>query len=451
MSAASSPTVGSDRAAPSAEGLVRAIGRWTMVALMINMIVGSGIFNLPARVHALAGPAALLAYGACAVVIAAIAFCLGEVASRFTGTGGPYLYAREAFGPLPGFLVGWMMVLTRMTALAIIANVLADYVAFFWAPAADGPLHAAVMAVALLAHAVVNWIGVRPGAGVAASLTIAKLVPLVLFVVMGSFFLDARAFSGASRPDGATFTQAVLVLVFAFGGFEAGVVTAGEMKDPRRDLPFALLAGVGAATVLYVLIQTVCIGTLPELATSKRPLADAAVRFAGSLGGGVIAAGAIVSTFATIGGTMLAAPRVLFAMAEHGQMPDAFGRPHPRYRTPHLAILVVVAGGLALSLTGTFGYLLGLNVITRLIQYLAAALGVIALRRKNPSHPAPFTLRWAYAIAPLTAVACVWLIGRSSPNELRDAAIALGLGLAFWLVRGFVTGGARARSRPGSG
>jgi amino acid transporter len=422
-------------AGEEAPGLVRAIGRWTMVALMINMIVGAGIFGLPARVHAQAGVYGLWAYAACAVVIACIALCLAEVASRFTGSGGPYLYATEAFGPLPGFLVGWLMVATRMTSLALIANVMADYLAYFWPAAGAGPIHSGVMVAALLVLAVINWLGVREGAGVATALTIGKLVPLLLFIGVGLLFLDARRFVGAPAPPGSALTQVVLQLVFAFGGFEAAVVNAGEMKEPRRDVPFALGIGIGAATLLYVLIQTVCIGTLPELASSRRPLADAAARFAGGAGGAFIALGAFVSAFGALGGTILSGPRVLFAMAERRQIPEWFGRLHSRFRTPHAAILALTAGGVALAVTGTFTSLLSLNVITRLIQYLVTALAVGALRRRAPGQAAPFAMPAAIVVVPVTAIACLWLIARSSVLELRSVAVALGLGLTVYAAR----------------
>lgn len=444
-SSASAPTAGA--AAGRGEGLVRAIGRWTMVALMINMIVGAGIFGLPARVHAQAGVYGLLAYAACAAVIACIALCLGEVSSRFTSTGGPFLYATEAFGRLPGFLVGWLMVTTRMTSLAIIANVMADYLAYLWPAAVAGPVHTAVMVAALVALAAINWLGVREGAGVAAALTVAKLVPILLFVGVGLFFLDPRRFAATPAPQGTAITQAVLLLVFAFGGFESAVVTAGEMKDPRRDAPFSLLVGIGAATLLYFLIQTVCIGTLPELASSKRPLADAAARFAGGAGGAFIAVGAFVSTFGTLGGTMLSGPRVLFAMAERRLVPEWFGRPHARFHTPHAAILVITAGGVVLAVTGTFIYLLGLNVITRLIQYLVTALALVVLRRREPGRPAPFTVPGAAVVVPVTVVACLWLMARSSARELRDVAIALVVGLAVYAARVAWLARRSARSR----
>jgi amino acid transporter len=441
MTAASQGT-GAAPDSVASEGLVRAIGRWTMVALVFNMVVGAGIYGLPARVHAEAGVWGLLAYVACAAVIGCITLCFGEVASRFTRTGGPYLYTTEALGPLPGFLVGWLMTITRMTSLAIIATVMADYLAFFWPAAGAGAPHKLCIAVALMVLAAINLAGVRQAAGVAVALTVGKIIPLLLFVGVGVFFADPSRITAAPAFEGDAFTRAVLMLVFAFGGFESAIVTAGEMKDPRRDAPFALVTGIAAATILYVLIQAVCVGTLPGLAESKRPLADAAASFAGPSAGAFIAFGAFVSTLGTLNGTMLSAPRLLFAMAERGHLPRWLGHVHPRWHTPHTAILAITAGGLVLGLTGTFTYLIGLNVITRLLQYLAGALAVLVLRRRAPTERPAFVAPAAPVLVPLTVIACVWLIARSSPRELRDIGIALVLGLVllgagtWWSRRG---------------
>jgi amino acid transporter len=414
--------------ATSSPGVVRAVGRWSLVALVFNMIVGAGIFGLPSRIHALVGSWGLLAYAACALIVAGIGLCFGEVAGRFDSSGGPYLYAHESFGGLVGFVVGWLMLITRMSSAAVIANVMADYLAFFWAPAGKGWTHGATLAVAIVTLTVVNVVGVRGAARVSTGLTVAKLVPLLLFVGVGIFFVDRHAFASPPALGSAPFTRAVLQLVFAFGGFEAAVIAAGEMKDPRRDVPFALLVGIGGATLLYVLIQAVCIGTLPGLATSTRPLSDAAAHFAGPLAGGFVALGALISTAGTLSGTLLGAPRLMFAMAEHRQLPRFLARVHARFRTPDRAILLAGAGGLALALSGTFLYLLSLNVLTRVVSYLVTALAVFPLRRRG-REAASFIVPLAIVVVPLTVVACVWLIVASSGRELRDVSIAVVVGL----------------------
>jgi APA family basic amino acid/polyamine antiporter len=429
------PLPASGQAEPTHSGLVRGIGRWATVALVLNGIIGAGIFGLPSRIHALAGVAGLWAFAVCAVVVTCIALCFVEVSSRFTHTGGPYLYTQEAFGPLAGFLSGWLMWITRVTAVAVISNVMVSYFAFFWAPAGAGWGRAVTMTAVAVVLTGINLVGVRQAAGAVSAFTIGKLVPILLFVGVGLFFVDPHAFSTPSLRVPGAFEQAVLQLIFAFGGFETSVVAAGEIQDPRRNLPFALLIGIGTTAALYLLIQVVCIGTLPGLAASTKPLADAATRFMGTPGGSVIAIGALVSTVGTMCASLLAGPRLLFAMSEGGRLPAVFARVHPRFRTPHIAILATAAMSLALSVTGTFSYLIGLNVIARLLVYLSTAAASIAFRRRRDSPSAAVSIpAWPVVVA-LTLGACLWLLARSGGRELRDVAIALVIGLGLYVAR----------------
>jgi amino acid transporter len=405
-----------------------------MVALMINGIVGAGIFGLPSKIHAIAGAYALIGFAACALVMAAITLCFAEVSSRFTLTGGPYLYAEEAFGPWVGFLSGWLIWITRLTAIATIATVMTSYLAFFWSPAASGSGRAAAMTVAIAALTILNLAGVRQTAGVVMGLTIAKLVPLLLFVGVGLFSIDPHRFAGARPPSVGSLSQVVLQLVFAFGGFEAAVIAAGECKDPRRDVPFALLISIVAVTLLYAAIQVVSIGTLPALATSEKPLADAAVRFMGGAGASVVALGALISTLGTLCASLLVGPRVLFAMSERERLPRWLARTHPRRHTPQVAILLTAGAALALGLTGTFTRLLTLSVIARLACYLLTAIAVPVLRRRARGEPALFSIPGAPAVVSLAIAACLWLLSRSGARERRDVAIAIALGLLLHVV-----------------
>jgi len=413
-------------------GLVRAVGRWALVAMTINGIIGAGIFGLPSRIHALTGPYGLLAFIACAVVIACIALCFAEVSSRFTLTGGPYLYVREAFGPVAGFLVGWLVWVTRVTALAVISNVMASYLAFFWPPAGTGWGRAAATTAVMASLAIINLVGVRKAAGAISGLTIGKLAPLLLFVGVGLFFLDPHGFALTRVPDAGSFSKAVLLMIFAFSGFEATVIAAGEMKDPRRDIPFALFVAIAVSTVMYVMIQAVCIGTLPGLAASEKPLADASMRFMGTAGGSVIALGALVSTMGTLCGAMLLGSRVLFAMSERNQIPGWLARTHPRFHTPHVAILITAGLGLALALTGTFTYLVSLSVIARLATYLSTAAALPVFRRNARARPALFIVPAGGVVVTLAIAACLWLLTQSGARELRDVGITLATGFCLY-------------------
>lgn len=420
--------------------LVRAIGRGSMVALFINAVVGAGIFGLPSRVHDILGPYALFAYVGCALLVLMVVLCFAEVGSRFEGTGGPYLYAREAFGPAVGFQVGWLVWLTRVTAFAALCNLLIDYLAHFWPSLASTGGRIAVASLATAAIAAVNIRGVRTAAIVANVFTIGKLVPLVLFVAVGLFFVEPARFVPQATPTAIDYSAAMLLLVFAFTGFESATVPAGEVRDPRRTIPFAILASMAVIVPLYMLVQVVSIGTLPELATSTTPLADAAGRFAGSLGAAVIVAGAVVSISGTLNGLVLAAPRLLYAMAERRQLPAVFAGTHARYRTPHAAILVTAACMLALTLSGSFLTAVALSTITRLLAYAATCAAVPVLRRRDDGDrataPALFRVPGGAWVVALALAVIVWLEAHASLLELRNVAIAMAVGAVLMVAAG---------------
>jgi len=426
-------------AAPTEEGLVRGIGRGSLVALVINSVVGAGIFGLPARVHELLGPYALLAYLACAGLVLLIMLCFAEVGSRFDRTGGPYLYAQTTFGPVVGFQVGWLLWLTRVTAFAALCNLLLEYLAHFWPAATSSGWRVALAGAVVVFIAAVNIRGVRPAALVTNVFTIGKLAALVLFVAIGLFFLEPASFVAKARPDAAGFSSAMLLLVFAFTGFETATVPAGEVRDPRRDLPFAILTAIAVIAPLYLLVQVVCIGTLPELAGSTRPLADAAGRFAGAFGAAVIVVGALVSIAGTLNGLLLAAPRILFAMAERGQLPRVLAATHARFHTPHVAIAISAACMLALTLSGSFLSAVAISTLTRLLAYAATCAALPVLRRRDQhgdsgvataSFRAPGgTLTVVVALAVIA-----WLLAHGSAREVRDVAIAMAFGFVLLLA-----------------
>jgi amino acid transporter len=412
-------------------GLVRGVGWRAMVAVMINAVIGAGILGLPSKIHALVGSWGMLAFVACAVIVGSICLCFAEVASRFTQTGGPYVYTRAAFGPVPGFVVGWLMWLTRVTAVAAIANVMISYLAHFWPSVSAGSGKVVVITIAILALSSIILAGVRQSARAAVAFTVGKLLPLALFVLLGMFAIDWDRFAAPPIAEPGAFWQAVFLLIFAYGGFEGAVVLGGESKDPRRDFPIALLVAMVFVTTIYVLIQLVCIGTLPTLATSTRPLADASLRFMGAAGATVVTLGAMVSTTGTMFSALFLGPRVLFAMAEQHQLPPVFGATHPRFRTPHVAIALTSGLALALAASGTFAYLAGLSVITRLLIYLATAWSLVVLRRRRNATPALLPVTGGVAWAALASAACVWLLTASQPRELRDTALAITAGLVL--------------------
>jgi amino acid transporter len=414
---------------PGGSGLVRAIRRYDLVALIVNNIVGAGIFGLPAAAFALAGSYSLLAFVGCALVIGLIVACFAELGSRFTATGGPYLYARVAFGPWVGFQVGWLLWLARLSAFAAICNLMIGYLGYLWPGANEW--RAAIILAVVAALTLLNVLGVRRAAVASTVFTIGKLIPLTLFVVTGLFFVSAGNLSFAAPPAYGDFSQAVFIVTFAFMGFEVGGIPAGETKDPRRHLPFALLVAIVVVVALYVLVQLVCIGTLPELATSQRPLADAASRFMGPAGTGVIVVGALISVTGTMNVVALTTPRLLYAMAEQGDLPGGLAVTHARYHTPHVAILVSAATMLVFALSSTFVTALTISTISRLLTFAAACLALPVLRRRGDVEPAAFSLPGGVVISLAAVALTAWLLSNSSRAELIGVA---GAAAAGWLV-----------------
>jgi amino acid transporter len=277
-----------------------------------------------------------------------------------------------------------------------------------------------------------NLPGVRVSARVGNVLTVGKRVPLVLLVVIGAFFVDPVRYSFASAPGYTSFSGSVLLLVFAFSGFENAVIPAGEARDPRRDLPFALIAGTTLAMLLYLAIQAVCIGVVPDLAVSQRPLADAGGAILGAPGAFLISLGALVSVTGTMNGVMLAAPRLLFAMAEQGQLPAAVAATHPRYRTPHIAIMISAIGMLLFTLTGTFASAATLSTTIRLATYGVTCAALPVLRRRAAGGPATFTVPGGDVVAGVALLLIAWLFSSSAWPDTRAALVAGAIGLVLY-------------------
>lgn len=411
------------------EGLSREIRKWELVALLVNVTVGAGILKLPADVQRAVGNYSLLAFFVCAVVIGLIALCFAEVGSRFSGTGGPYLYARESFGPTTAFLVGWLMWLTRLAGFATLVQVFIAYLGYFWPAAESGLPRAAIIIGLVLILTAINLIGVKQSARTSDVFTVSKLIPLLIFVCIGLFFISPSRFSFLTTPSIGSFTSAVFVLVYVFSGFEAVLVNSGELRDPQRIIPFALIVALTAAVVLFLLIQVVCIGVLPNLANSERPLADASQIFLGSMGPAIISLGALISIFGTLNVIMLACTRLPFAMATHGQLPEPLARVHKRFRTPHVSILVCACLALAIALPGTFIYAVKITVITRVIVYASTCVALPILRKR--SQP-PFRVRAGIPISIVCVVLCLWLLASSGWREARDVVVAIAIGLAIY-------------------
>ena len=417
--------------------LVRGIRRWDLVAITINGIIGAGIFGLPSKVYALIGTYSLIAFVACALVVALIILCFAEVSSRFDETGGPYLYAREAFQPAVAFEIGWLIWLVRITAFAANCNLLINYLSFFWAPATTPLWRTSIIGVVVTVLGVINLLGIRQAAIVSNVFTIGKLVPIILFVAAGLFFVHPQAYALGVVPTTGAFSQSVLLLVYAFTGFEMATIPAGEVRDPQKSLPRALLIAILVVVVLYILIQVVCVGTLPGLAQSQKPLADAGSQFLGAAGGAIISAGAIISITGNLNILLLSGSRLPFAMAEQKQLPAFVGSVHRQFFTPWVSILITAALMLVLTLMSSFVAALTISAIARLVTYGATCLALPVFRARRETPAAMFRLPGGTVVAVLSLLLIVWLLMNSTLQEAKTAAIAGAVGLAiyfgYWL------------------
>jgi basic amino acid/polyamine antiporter, APA family len=418
----------------TAPRLVRVLGRWDLVAFVINGILGAGIFGLPAKVHALLGAWGVVAIVACALLMGVIIACFAEVSSRFRETGGPYLYAATAFGPTVGFLVGWLLWLSRITGICAITGIMVEYVAYEVPSVATGATRVAFVVAVITGVSLLHISGVKRAANVGNVLTVLKLAPLLLLVGVGMFHVIPARFDFTVIPSNHDFSNGVLLLGFAFVGWESALVAAGELRDPRRDTPFAITIGLAAIAVLYVMIQVVCVDALPQLATSTRPLADAARVILGPAGATLIVAGAVASMLGTINGGVLTVSRLSFAMADVGQLPRGLAAVHPRYLTPVVSIALAAVVSIALTLSSTFVYLLTVSTIARLLIFAVCCVALPVLRKHEADLPALVRIPGGVAIPGLALVLIVWLLTGSSWTATRDVVLAVAAGAVLLAV-----------------
>jgi amino acid transporter len=415
-------------------GVLRGIGRWDLVALMVNITIGAGILGAPAKMYELAGDYSVLVLTASAALIGVIAICFAEVGSRFSDSGGPYLIARTALGVRSGFLVGWLYWISRVLTFATICNLLVAYVARFAPALAGETFRAAIITVVVLGVTVVHLLGIRHATIVSNALTLLKTGFLAAFGVAGLISMgDAPGAPAAPRELGDV-SDAMLIAVFTFVGFEAAFVSAGETRDPRRHIPFAVAASLAIVLALYLGVQIVSMGSVPQLATSTAPVADAAVAMWGSGGELLVAGGAIVIMLGSLNAGFLATTRLPFAFAEQGDIPAVLARVHPRFRTPHVAILASAAVVLVATLASSFLSAITLATSTRMIVYIAGCAALIVLRRRLDAPRAGFHAPFGYFFAVLAIVLSVALLANASALELTQLAIASALGVVVHLA-----------------
>jgi len=401
-------------------------------------VIGAAVFAQPAVLAASIGawsPWLVILVGVASMLIA---LCFAEAASRFDGTGGPYLYTRAAFGRFPAFEVGWMLWFTRVASWAAVINVLATSLGFYWPVVTAGFARTALIATITLVLAAINIRGIKQSSVVVNLLTLGKLLPLVVFAAVGLFHIDPGSLAATGTP--VTYDRlaaSALLLIFGFGGYEVVPVPAGEARDPRRAVPFALVMTLLIVTSLMTVIQVVAIGTLPGVAQSKTPLADAAARFLGAGGAVMLTIGAVLSTTGNNMGQALSGSRNLFALAEQRDLPAIFGWVHPVYRTPVTAIVVTAAVALTLALSGTFAAMAAASAISRLLVYVATCASVLRLRSPSLAgrvNPASFVVPFGPVIPLVAIIIALAILAGATPQQRLAGAVALAAGAVLYLV-----------------
>jgi APA family basic amino acid/polyamine antiporter len=419
-------------------GLVRAVSRWEIVALALNDVIGSGVYLLPAAAAALLGGASILAVIIAGFAVLLLVLCFAEAASHFDRPGSAYLYAREAFGDLVGFEVGWMTWLARVSAVSSLVVGFSQALAFLWPAAGTGVGRVFAIVVPILVLTLINVVGVKTGVRTAVVLTLGKLAPLIVFLVgCGWFALTAPLGTHPPAPPANwnSLGEAALLLLFAYAGFENTAAPAGEFKKPRRDIPFALITQIVLVSALYTSVQWVAWRTLPGLATSGSPLADDARRLLGGWAGWLLTAGAAISILGTTGNTVLTGPRYLYSLARDGFGPRVLGSVHPRFHTPAVAVIVQSAIALPLAFSGSFEGLAALSVVARLATYFGTAAAVPILRKKLAREGDTVRLPGGALIPVAASVVCIALAASTTARNLIAGGIAILAGLVLYAFR----------------
>jgi amino acid transporter len=413
--------------------LLRGIGFIGVALIALNSMIGAGIFALPAEVASRAGILSPWLFLVCGVLIITVVLTYSELASYFRESGGPVLYTTAAFGPLTGFTTGWILFLSRMTAFAANANVMAIYLGAIWPRFGHGAGRTAVIVfvTAILTYA--NYRGVRDGVRTVGFFTVFKIAPLLLLILLGLPYISSETLFPVELPKIDDLGATTLLLIYAFVGFEAATITAGETARPRHNLPRALVATVAATGVLYFLIVIVYISVLPSAGDSGATLVDVGRELAGPIGAMVITAAAVFSIGGNLASIMITVPRLTFALASQRMLPQWFGAVHEKHATPGNSILFLGAMSLVFALSGSFAWLAAASSLTRLVVYVLCigALPVIRSKADDEARSRAFRLKGGYAIPVIALVLCIWIAVQSTKEswQMTGALVLAGLAL----------------------
>ena len=417
------------------EKLPRNLGLWGIWMLVVNGLIGAGIFGLPSGAAALAGEYSVLVYAFCALLILPIILCFAELGSYFRGTGGPIRYGTLAFGPFIGFQGGWLYYLARLISFSANTVLLTDSIAYFIEGAGTGTGRIISLAIICIGLSVINVLGSVESIRSMTLFTVIKFAVLILLPLGGFILLGSEvipSFESPIPPSG-DLGAAALLLIYAFVGFEGAVVPAGEAKRPERDMPLGLLLGLAVVAVLYMLIQLVSQAAVPDLANSKTPLLDVSASLFGPVGAILLMIGVAASVLANLISSMFSATRVTYALSLEKSLPRWFGEVHTRYLTPANSVIFFGVAAFLLAAFGSFTVLAAMTVLSRLFLYGMSCAAIPKLRPQFRGE-GRFILKGGYAIPVLGIAACVWLMLQVSERSIWMTAVFVGIGsILYWV------------------
>jgi amino acid transporter len=364
--------------------------------------------------------------------------CFAIAGSRVSLTGGLYAYVEVAFGRYVGFLAGVLYGITALGAVAGVVNVLVNSIVIVAPFLGSGVMRIIVMIVVYGSLVVINVRGVRGGAGAVTVVTFAKLLPLLLFICAGIFFIHPANLTWTAWPGSKSLGDAVILLIFAFVGIEVALIPSGEVKNPARTVPRSAYLALVITTIIYIMIQLVAQGTLGvDLANYKdAPLAEAAAKFLGNIGRTILLAGATVSAFGFVTSDILSSPRIIFAFGRDGALPAWFAHVHPRYRSPDVAIVTYAVLAFALSITGTFEQLAVLSNVAVLLMYLLCCAACwFLVQRDIRADGQPFNFPGMKIVPALAIAAIIWILAHATVREFAVNGILLAIASVLYVMR----------------
>lgn len=417
------------------EKLPRNLGKWGLWLLVVNGLIGAGIFGLPSGAARLAGEYSLLIYVICAVLILPVFLCFAELGSYFKGTGGPIRYGTAAFGSFIGFQAGWLYYIARLISFAANSVLLTDSIGYFFEPASQGTGRLITLAIIIGGFTIINVLGSVESIRSLALFTFFKFSILILLVFGGLVVLGTEVMPAFEQPlpPVSDLGAAALLLIYAFVGFEGAVVPAGEAKNPDRDMPWALLVGLGSVALLYMFIQLVAQTAVPDITASEAPLLDASNVLFGTTGAIILMLGVVTSVAGNLIGAMFSTPRLTYALALQGDLPKWFGKVHEKFKTPTNSILFFGVAAFIGAALGSFTLLAAMTVLSRLFLYVISCAAIPKLRPQF-RESSPFVLKGGWTIPVLGIAACIWLMFQVSFLNIWMTALFIGIGTGLYFL-----------------